>query len=175
MNKKIVLSWSFWTWKSTLLKELEKLWYPVIQENSRRVLNELWVKNNELQGEKLVSFQKRLIEIQIQEERKDSFITDTSLIENLAYSTQLYCYNDLVLQVERELKNYDFIFFCPLLNSLEDDWVRYVDREYQEVIDRNIKELYQKYNYRIIELPIIWETYEEQLDNKLEFILKHIS
>ena len=81
MNKKIVLSWSFWTGKSTLLKELEKLWFPVIEENSRRVLNELWVKNNELQGEQLVSFQKRLIEIQIKEERKESFITDTSLIK----------------------------------------------------------------------------------------------
>lgn len=174
-NKRVILTWSFWTWKSTLINKLNSLWFPVIFENSRRVLTELWVSNIELQGKKLEEFQRKLINIQIEEERKkSSFITDTSLIENLAYSINLQCFNKLEDLVKSELKNYDYIFLCPLLDFLEDDKIRYTDRKYQQEIEKNIRYFYQKYNYQIIELPIIGKTFEEQVENKLKYILQKI-
>lgn len=172
-NKKVILTWSFSTWKSTLIKRLQDLWFPVINEGCRQVLTKLWISSNELTWEIQETFQKEIVELQISEERnKPSFITDTSLLENLAYSSHLRSFSELEETIKWELKEYDYIFLCPLLSEIEDDWVRYVDREYQREIEKRIKKLYEKYNYTIIEIPIIWDTVEEQIENKLKYILQ---
>lgn len=174
-SQKVIITWSFWTWKTTIIKLLEELGYPIIHENSRKVLNELWKSNQDFTTLELEEFQKKLVKLQIEEEQKKKhFITDTSLLENLAYWVWLNCYNELQRLVEEHLKDYHYIFYFPLLSDLEDDWTRYNDREYQKEIDNIIKRLYEKYWYNIIEVPVTGNSISEEIENKLKFILEKI-
>lgn len=109
------------------------------------------------------SFQERVLESQIKQElANDSFISDRSVFDVLAYTKGLPNYEDLKEKaLKHYLKNkYDIVFYVPIEFDIEGDSERDPDKEYQQEIDNNIMELITEF-----ELPvkIVTGTVDERL------------
>lgn len=150
---KIWLTWSHWVWKTTILNNI---WHQnKIQEVARDLMKRLW-NPRDMNKQDKAKFQWNLIYEQIKAEmRKDSFISDRTLIDVLAYTRWLKWYWQLKKVVKEYLKEfpYDYIFYIPIEFKLEDDGVRFTDK--QKEIDDNIKFLLKdlKINY----ITITWD------------------
>ena len=88
------------------------------------------------------SFQRAVTNEQIRAENSmESFISDRTVFDNLAYSKVIS------EELYKELKDlccnqtYDKIFFVPIEFDLEDDWVRFTDRKFQLDIQNSILQI----------------------------------
>jgi len=182
-NKKVIITWSFGTWKSTIISLLEKNDFPVINEVARKELDRLWLSSEDLIWKDLEEYQLNILKLQIEEEkRKQYFITDTSLVENLAYSQDLEIYSMLEKLVKNNLWKYDYIFYFPIEIDLENDEKRYLDIAFQKYIDEMILSLYKKYWYELIvinnpkrEINEVYESYiKRSINHRYKTILNFL-
>lgn len=125
----IAICGSFWTWKSTLIKwinhpnkiidlEREIIWDNKVEDLNQHQVN-LWVYQN----------------IIINERRKDNFITNSSLIDNRAYTIKY----SPELAKDMEPIIYDKILYLPIEFPLVNDWIRHTVEELREEIDEIIR------------------------------------
>lgn len=166
---KIWITWSHWVWKTTLLNELKKeylnFWY--IEENAREVIKQLW-RPQEMNKKDRGVFQYIIMMSQIIKEKEQlNFISDRTVFDILAYSKNLYLYDKIKNKFLENKNNYDIVFYIPIEFKLENDWIRFEEKEYQKQVDRKILKLLKKYNIRYI--TITWN-----IDERLEQIKKSL-
>ena len=109
------------------------------------------------------AFQERVLDSQIEQElANDSFISDRSVFDVLAYTKGLPNYEELK---EKTLKHYsknkyDVVFYVPIQFDIEGDLERDPDKEYQKEIDNNIMDLIKEFQ---LPVKIVRGTVDERL------------
>jgi len=167
---RIAIIWSHSTWKSTLIKELDTLGYPIIEEVSRRVIKKVWIEPITMSEIAFLGFETMVYNVQIQEEDKlQDFISDRWVIDILAYCKWRIAYDFIKPWVDKRLLEvkYDYIFYIPIEFGLVQDDVRSKEKTYQQEIDNNIKELIKEYNLKVI--TIKWSV-EERVNKVVQLI-----
>lgn len=159
---RIGLTGSHSTWKSTLAK----LFPNQIEEIARWVIAEKWhpdtLSKSELDDFELVIMKRQ---IEAEENMKESFISDRTVIDVLAYATTM-CRPSMtarlkdMAEMHLETNPYDLVFYIPIEFPLEKDGVRFEDEHYQEIIDLQIKKYLKRYKIPYITLT---GTVEERL------------
>lgn len=163
MNKRIAIIWSHWTWKSTLLSELKKRLnkFEFIDEVARSEIKRVWKNPQDMTTDEYEFFQRKILAEQIKSESKKTinninFISDRSVLDVLAYSEQISeeVYDILYKRVKEYLEHlpYTDVYYIPIQFELEQDWVRYIWDEFQEIIDDRIKRLLSEFKINYIEL-----------------------
>lgn len=185
---KICIAWAFSSWKSTLIKALKELNLHIIDESTnksikvkccnevaRTLLNKIWKKSVDLEWEELNNFQYSIFKWQLGlEEKHNNFITDTGIYEDLVYAKQLPCYNQIKEYVY-SLKEcpYDYIFVCEPL-PVEDDWLRFTDKIFQELIYQDLLALYNELGVKYHILKNRWLTKKDNVNGKVKEILNYL-
>jgi len=145
---KIWISGAFSVGKSTLIQEIKKYTdIEVFDETAREILEEIGKRPEDMTKEELNKLQELIVERQTNKEQIHSFITDTTLIEVLAYSKDLEVYNKIEKQIKEHYKKqiYDVLFYIPIEFEIEDDWLRHTNKEFQSIIDKRIRDNILKY------------------------------
>ena len=162
MNR-IWICWTHSTGKTTLLNNLN--YKNTIQEIAREVIQILWVPQDMNKKEREL-FQRLIFTKQVSKEIElEDFITDRTLFDVLAYSMDLPCYKQLLLQAIKHLKTrpYTHVFYIPIEFTLESDWVRHTCEKYRSLIDKRILKL-------LNELSIPYYTITWSVDERIEKI-----
>jgi len=138
---KISIEWAFSTGKSTLVKELWKLWYNVVYDLERDLIKELW-NPKDMTKEEINLFQNKLIDLQLEKERQKEVIFDWWLYTMLSYmkNNDINEYNKNIQKILKKAK-YDKVFLTLNELDIEDDWIRSIDKEYQTKIQTTIAQL----------------------------------
>lgn len=142
---KLGISGSHSTGKSTLAKKLAKeLSLPIVTESARS-----FEIHKVSSIEKYSEIQIKILQKQIQEELKyDKFVTDRTVIDNLAYWMSI-CSNSAsdsdneyyICTVLNHLSNYDKFIYVPINLPVVDDGFRFISKPFQENIDDIIRTL----------------------------------
>jgi len=150
---KIAIVGSFSTWKTSLVQEIEIDSFKNIScytNFERKILQETQWQDDWKQM--------WLISEQIKQEylnTKNNYITDNWLITILAYSyftLKEEEYSNYKYRVKEFLKYYPYtkIFYIPIELNIEDDWFRYIDKEFQKQINQKIIEILIEFNMNFI-------------------------
>ena len=113
--------------------------------------------------EERCEFQERVLDSQIEQElANDSFISDRSVFDVLAYSKGLPSYEELK---EKALKHYssnkyDVMFYVPIEFDIEGDAERDPNKEHQQEINKNIMDLLREF---YLPVKIVTGTVDERL------------
>lgn len=149
---KIWICGSFWTGKTTILNHLWELQkdFTHIISTERVLAKELQFDFNHASLEDRILFQKKLVTLQIELEKQSAkFITDTSLIDIIAYCNFIKNHdNDFYQnQIEKSITHYldthdkyDILFYLPIEFDIENDGVRHVDNTFRREIDTLISQ-----------------------------------
>lgn len=175
-SNSICLSWTYSVWKSTIINLLWKLWYNTYPEVARTLLWNYSIPQWKMTEEQKSIFQHDVINQQLDLERRlrnsnNGFVVDTWLLESLPYSESLSDYNDIKKTILEHYVPYDYLFVFPLLNTIEDDWTRLTDSDYQEYIHRKLLKNYHDLWISYMPLWLKGTTMYEQTYNKLYDIL----
>jgi len=130
---------SFWTWKTTLINALELEWYNKIIDLEREIIWDTNIGNLNQEDINLKVYNS----IIWSENTYKNFITNTSRIDNLAYT---YKFSPNLFPIINKDINYDIIFYLPIEFELEYDWIRHNDKQLQIEIDMIIKQLIQSHS-----------------------------
>lgn len=165
-EKKIGICGSFSTGKSTIAKEISKKYdLDFVESLERKLIKEKEIDIKSLNLEELKDFQKSLVENILKEENsKRWFVTDTTLIDSLAYTREIddiFFRNEIFKMIINEWFYYDIMFYTPLEFEIENDGVRHLDQEFREVIDKNIQYYLKLFNVKYYVLT--WSV-SERLD-----------
>jgi len=172
MNNRIVITGSHSTWKSTILTELKKVLknYEFIDEVARSEIKKTWKNPQDMTDTEYEYFQRKVLAEQIRQEslktiKWDSFISDRSVLDVLAYSENLEeeTYDILYKRVKEYLEHipYSTVYYIPIEFKLEDDWLRFIWDEFQQVIDDRILRLLKEFKINYITLT---GTVKERVD-----------
>lgn len=162
---RIAITGAHGTWKSTLLSDLKKTeqlkHIPTIEEIARAMIAGGHVMGTE-------EFQREVIKRQIEAENAlESFMSDRSVFDNLAYSKAI---SEELYQELKEIswnQIYDKIVFLPIDFDLVDDWVRFTNLKFQREIQNHIIQILTDTNTHFH--IITWDT-EERVEKALEYI-----
>lgn len=140
-------------WKTTLLQAIE--YENKITEIARDLIESIGVAPQNMTKPQQIQFQKNIYREQRKAERElDSFISDRSVYDNLAYA-QVLC-EDLSQQILESILNthdwYDNVFYVPIEFELKSDWVRFEEQDFQKTIDETILHIVKLLNIPIIEV-----------------------
>jgi hypothetical protein len=162
IKRKVCITWSFWVWKTTLVKSLN---IETSFTDLERVLSIQWQDDWK---------QMYLITEQVREEYLNqwSYITDNSLITVLAYSyfkLKEDEYKRYYNRVKEFLEYYPYtkVFYIPIEYEIEDDNFRYTDKEFQKQINQKIIEI-------LIDLKINFIIVTWTLEERKNIIFKNI-
>jgi hypothetical protein len=162
IKRKVCITWSFWVWKTTLVKSLN---IETSFTDLERVLSIQWQDDWK---------QMYLITEQVREEYLNqwSYITDNSLITVLAYSyfkLKEDEYKRYYNRVKEFLEYYPYtkVFYIPIEYEIEDDNFRYTDKEFQKQINQKIIEI-------LIDLKINFIIVTGTLEERKNIIFKNI-
>lgn len=144
---KIWICWSFWTGKTTILNHLWEIKtdFTHIISTERILAKNLNFDFNNASLEERISFQRELVALQIELEKQSSrFITDTSLVDIIAYCNfiknhdndfyQQHIQNPIISYFNTHQK-YDILFYLPIEFDIENDGVRHIDNAFRREID----------------------------------------
>ena len=192
MNKRYWIVWAFSTWTTTVFNELQEVLnnYVFIGEVAREILIETHQDINNMTITEKVFFQKAVLSKQIKEETNATirdmslnilkyrdFISDTSLIDILAYSQDLdeSTYKIMYLRVVEYLQHYPYtrLFYIPNEINIEKDWVRHIDKEFQNIINSRIKILLEDFKDNLwIDFILVKWTVAERTNTILQSMSK---
>ncbi len=179
---KIWISWAFSTGKTTIVnllkkeKALEK--YIIQNELAREYLENNNLNANELSTQWQEKLQSHIFSNQTNiEHNNKKLIIDNTVFEWVAYSKWLKNYNHIYNKalVHYIINPYDIIFYIPPELNIENDWLRHVDKVFQETIDRRIKKLIKKakqINTNLKIFTITWNK-EERISSILNILKLH--
>lgn len=172
---KIWFCGTFAVGKTTLLEKSKIFFqdYHYIISTERELAKELDFDFNQSSIKEKISFQTELIKKQIQKEKDAKiFVTDTSLIDILAYSYFIKdstpeIFEESFIQVIDSYFNhswkYDLLFYIPIEFEIENDWVRHIDNDFRYYIDTLIKKHLDLFGKKIITLS--WD-----IDNRIQIL-----
>ena len=139
------------TGKTTLARGLaQALNMHLINEAARIVAHDMGYTPATIPDELVVAYQQAILDEQIDEESsREAWISDRSVVDNMAY---------LVAQVERlnipvatvleyhrkaypRLEHYDALIFVPIAFDLELDGERHADLEFQDLIEETLLDI----------------------------------
>ena len=192
MNKRYWIVWAFSTWTTTVFNELQEVLnnYVFISEVAREILIETHQDINNMTITEKAFFQKAVLSKQIKEETNATirdmslnilkyrdFISDTSLIDILAYSQDLdeSTYKIMYLRVVEYLQHYPYtrLFYIPNEINIEKDWVRHIDKEFQNIINSRIKILLEDFKDNLwIDFILVKWTVAERTNTILQSMSK---
>lgn len=192
MNKRYWIVWAFSTWTTTVFNELQEVLsnYVFISEVAREILIETHQDINNMTITEKTFFQKAVLSKQIKEETNATirdmslnilkyrdFISDTSLIDILAYSQDLdeSTYKIMYLRVVEYLQHYPYtrLFYIPNEINIEKDWVRHIDKEFQNIINSRIKILLEDFKDNLwIDFILVKWTVAERTNTILQSMSK---
>ena len=158
--------------KTAVIRELERLGYPVVHEVARRYID-TGLKNGEtleeIKGD-ILSFERRILYKKIEIERllpKDETIyLDRAIPDSIGY----YLHEGLdpadPIQKSR-FWQYDHIFFLERI-PFEKDCVRSEDENIASELEKLLNESYRMLGYEIVIVPLM------PVNRRVNFILEHI-
>lgn len=162
--------------KTTLAEELARILdLPLIEEQARLVAKEMDILNlRDLKHDpkKATNFQWNCLKYQLSAEKKhDSFVSDRTTLDNLAYWAKWHsCRNqvkDNIMYSQiafRNIQNYDLIIYIPPELFPKNDGFRSTDRQYQLEIDMYIRSM-------LAFLQPVWITVEGSLENRISKVI----
>jgi predicted ATPase len=162
--KKYVLTGGPCCGKTTLLSELQRRGFSVLEETARQVIAEN--PNLTLEERQIIIFNQQLKKENCLELGKAYFL-DRSLIDGIAYS--LFYGNKLpkVFQDFDLRERYSRIFVLSQL-PFEKDAIRVENEDEAKIIHKKIKEIYESLRYNTLEIPVM------PVKQRAEFILSKI-
>jgi len=179
----IWVSWTFSSWKSTLINALKKEapFFNIVEETARELIIEQNIDINKLEGKELAYFQLAVFHRQKKKEREAEGnyvnIMDTTLIDMLAYWADASNIERLTREVIQYYKKkvYDIIFYLPPEIPLENDWVRHTDNEYRMVIDTRIKQGLHNLKRTVswVRIVVLTWSVQERVAKAMEEIYTH--
>lgn len=150
---KIAITGSHGTGKTTLAQALaEELDMHLIPEAAREIMEKWQVEPWNLDDPTKTAFQEEVLDIQIKREQQaESFISDRTVFDSLAYSKMLASYEQLseLAVAHVAVSPYDLVIRLPIVFEIDNDG-RSTDIEYQQLIDHNIIQELEKHNQRFV-------------------------
>ena len=150
---------SHWTGKTTLMDLFPEKY--IIKEVARSVIKD-WKKPQDMDFYEKILFQRKVLERQLEEVKKreedfkinDLIVSDRSIIDIFVYSRLLKTETQeqqmvkqwLCCDIFKEMKNekYDLTFYLPIEFDLEDDGIRFTDKDFQKKVDKELLYVLQK-------------------------------
>jgi len=170
--KKYVLTGAPCTGKTTILKALGEFGYQIVPEASTILLKDRLKKKLPLLDNDANSFQKLLLQKQLSLEAKLknwplAFI-DRGIIDGIAYCKlfKIKPPQELIVRVRQH--KYNEIFRIDFLPFFSNDNVRRESLDVAKHIHFLIKETYEEYGYKVIDVPFL------SVSKRIKFILKKI-
>ncbi|WP_405250594.1 AAA family ATPase [Dokdonia sp. Asnod3-C12] len=177
MPKRILLIGGPSTGKTTLLKHLEQLGYPCLEEISRHVISQAQKEGiDQLFLEKPLLFSELLRDARIEQHKDvDTYITDTVFIDRGIPDTVAYMdfigqeYPEAFVQACKTY-TYDIVFILPTWEKIHKvDQERYETFEQAQKIEKHLVKTYQNYGYTPIVVPM------SPVEDRAAFILKTLA
>ena len=158
--------------KTTVIRELEQLGYPVVHEVARAYIDErlqngetiAQIKADVLSFERHILYKKIAIEQSLLKE--DTVFLDRAVPDSIGYYILEGLDPDDPIQKSR-LWRYKKIFFFDRI-PFEKDPVRSEDDKIASRLDGLLKESYRMLDYEIIFVPLM------SVNERVRFILKHV-
>jgi len=147
--KKYVLTGGPCSGKTTLLDELGKRGYSIVEETARKIIKS---HSNLSHKEK----QERIFKSQLEIEsslRDEIYFLDRSLIDVVAYSRFHNTEPPSLLKTTRLEKRYDLVFVLEMLKFKKDEVRIEQNEEDAKWAHRNVIKAYQEYGYNLIFVP----------------------
>lgn len=197
-EKRIVISGTYWTWKSTTTQELGKLtWIELsVARWMREILPELfpWKKLEECNPQELLELWLARFWERVKQEsllEKKWFISDWSALHEWAYwhARQLestgkdwnkidspefhFWMNTYGNTVKRYAKwIYTDIIHLPIEFPIPNDWHRPVSEDFREVANRTLLETWEKLWFRV---HVVWWSINERINKIVDLLQLKIS
>ncbi len=165
--------------KTTVIKSLESLGYPVVHEAARKIIEEKLLLNPDLNILEYLTnnryeFQKEVIKRQIEHENKvlkenprRTIFCDRTIIDSLAFLV-LDGIDKIPEEINLYKNRYDKVFCLEPLNVYVNDEIRKEDfNTARKLHYLNIK-CYEKQGINLIRVPRM------SVDDRVEFIIKNV-
>jgi len=158
--------------KTAVIRELEKLGYPVVHEVARAYINKRLKTGETIDRIKadILSFERHILNKKIEIEqslfKKETVFLDRAVPDSIGYYILEGLDPDDPIQKSR-LWRYKKIFFFDRI-CFEKDPVRSEDDKIASRIDGLLKESYRMLGYEIIFVPLM------TVNERVSFILKHV-
>lgn len=171
--ERIAITGAFNSWKSTCISSLRDLGFNVRDEVARKILKQMNIRPEDMTQKQLDDFQKEVYFQQVKEEILHKYhLMDASVIDILAYSkdSSVYEYLYEVVKWYLEQNPYRKVFLLEPIDDIEDDWLRHLDKDFQNEIYKRIKEILEDFEIKYI---IVTGWIQDRLDMILNNIPKH--
>ena len=170
MTKKYVLSGGPCSGKTTVINELKKRGFSVIDETAREVIKERI--NNEFSSEEICIRQKLILHKQLDKERSvevEHVFLDRGLIDCFAYQNYfLKSIPEEFFEKSRSVDKYNKVFIFERL-PLEKDGLRIENSDLEaEKIHQEIIIQYKNFGYDLIFVPIM------EVEKRTDFVIDHM-
>ena len=158
--------------KTSVIKALEQLGYPVVHEVARAYIDKELKKGKSIASIKsdILLFERHILYKKIEIEKslsKDATVfLDRGVPDSIGYYIIEGLYPDEPIKKSKQARYKKIFFFEKLL--FEKDAVRSENDKIATELDRILKESYQKLGYEIISVPIL------TVKDRVDFILKHV-
>lgn len=177
---RIALTGTHSTGKTTLVNKLAMMkefeGYHASYSNTR-ALKEKGFPINSKEDENYDLTQELVLTFHMKDILRPRILMDRCLVDGLAYTQFLNSkgkVSNLTLELFGQLtslsvRNYDFIFYCPIRGQIEKDGVREEDESFRLAVDLIIK------NHLVPNLPNIYTLPSDNQEENIKFILETIN
>ncbi|MDP3881889.1 MAG: ATP-binding protein [Nanoarchaeota archaeon] len=180
MLRKIILTGTTSSGKSSVIKQMEERGYLVLPEVAREVIKQR--AENKITPEEILIRQYEMSLLQILQESNlekkaigsEVCFLDRSVVDNLAYCSLYFSYYPYGIQEVAKSRNYSrqVFLFDPL--PFVPDGVRIEDPETVIKIHNELIVTYTRLGYSIISVPVIGSyDAQESIKKRADFILDH--
>ncbi|MFO7971972.1 MAG: ATP-binding protein [Desulfobacterales bacterium] len=158
--------------KTTVIRALEQLGYPVVHEVARNYIDEELIKGKNIGQIKadILSFERHILYKKLEIEKslpKDAPVfLDRAIPDSIAYYILEGLSPDDPIKKSRQTR-YKKIFLFERLRFEKDD-VRSENDQIAAKLDRILKESYKMLRYKVISVPML------SIDDRVDFILKYL-
>ena len=159
--------------KTTLIEKLREMGHKVVLEAARIYIDEEIEKGKTLEDirKNELDFQRKILEIKIENEKKESrgeiIFWDRGIPDSLAYYEMLGFAEDKFLRDAIKNAKYKKVFLLSTL-PYKKDYARIESEEQQKIIHDLLKKTYINSGYELIELGNVG------LEERIEIILKNL-
>jgi predicted ATPase len=143
--------------KTTLIEMLRDLGYKVVLEAARVYIDEEMEEGKALEEIRKdeLAFQRKVLELKIENEKKESpneiIFWDRGIPDSLAYYEMLGFAKDKFLQEATEKAKYKKVFLLGTL-SYEKDYARTESEDQQKLIHELLKKAYRQHGHKLVEI-----------------------
>lgn len=158
--------------KTTVIRELEKRGYRVVQEIARAHIDKALMKGKTIQEIKadIKAFEQHILDKKVEIEaslpKNETIFLDRAIPDSIAYFTLEGLDPEGPIEKSR-ITRYQKIFFFEKL-AFQKDAVRSEDEKIAAELDRLLQKSYQMLGYEIIHVPLA------PVGDRVEFVLKNV-